>query len=96
MYEYIKDCDMVIGTRTTKELISQAANMSTSLRVANLLVAKFIELLWIKIEPRLTDVGCTYRAFWKSEYDEIKQNFIGLGPEFSPEMIIEFLRNDKR
>jgi glycosyltransferase involved in cell wall biosynthesis len=96
MYEYIKDCDMVIGTRTTKELISQAANMSTSLRVANLLVAKFIELLWIKIEPRLTDVGCTYRTFWKSEYDEIKQNFMGLGPEFSPEMIIEFLRNDKR
>ena len=96
MYEYIKDCDMVIGTRTTKELISQAANMSTGLRIANLLVAKFIELLWIKIEPRLTDVGCTYRTFWKSEYDEIKQNFIGLGPEFSPEMIIEFLRNDKR
>jgi glycosyltransferase involved in cell wall biosynthesis len=96
MYEYIKDCDMVIGTRTTKELISQAANMNTGLRIANLLVAKFIELLWIKIEPRLTDVGCTYRTFWKSEYDEIKQNFIGLGPEFSPEMIIEFLRNDKR
>jgi dTDP-glucose pyrophosphorylase len=96
MYEYIKDCDMVIGTRTTKELISQGANMSSGLRFANLLVAKFIELLWIRIEPRITDVGCTYRAFWKNEYDEIKHNFIGLGPEFSPEMIIEFLRNDKR
>lgn len=96
MYEYIKDCDMVIGTRTTKELISQGANMSTSLRIANILIAKFIELLWITIEPRITDVGCTYRAFWKNEYNEIKHNFISHGPEFSPEMIIEFLRNNKR
>jgi len=96
MYEYIKDCDMVIGTRTTNELINQGANMSTGLRIANLMVAKFIELLWIKREPRLTDVGCTYRTFWKNEYDEIKHNFIGLGPEFSPEMIIEFIKNNKR
>jgi glycosyltransferase involved in cell wall biosynthesis len=96
MYEYIKDCDMVIGTRTTNELINQGANMSTGLRIANLMVAKFIELLWIKREPRLTDVGCTYRTFWKNEYDEIKHNFIGVGPEFSPEMMIEFIKNNKR
>jgi len=96
MYEYIKDCDMVIGTRTTNELINQGANMSTGLRIANLMVAKFIELLWIKREPRLTDVGCTYRTFWKNEYDEIKHNFIGAGPEFSPEMMIEFIKNNKR
>lgn len=96
MYEYIKDCDMVIGTRTTNELINQGANMSTGLRIANLMVAKFIELLWIKREQRLTDVGCTYRTFWKNEYDEIKHNFIGVGPEFSPEMMIEFIKNNRR
>ena len=97
MFEYIKDCDMVIGTRTTKQMINQGANMSTWLRIANLAVAKVIELLWWGYnEPRLTDVGCTYRTFWKKEYDEIKQNFVGTGPEFSPEMMIEFIRNNNR
>jgi len=97
MYEYIKDCDMVIGTRTTKQMIDQAANMQSWLRISNLIVAKTIELLWWGYnEPRLTDVGCTYRAFWKTEYEKIKQNFIGIGPEFSPEMMIEFIRNNNR
>jgi dTDP-glucose pyrophosphorylase len=96
MFEYIKDCDMVIGTRTTRELICQGANMPVWLRVANILVAKFVELLWISKEPRFTDVGCTYRTFWKSSYDEIKSFFIGIGPEFSPEMMIEFTKNNKR
>ena len=97
MYEYIKDCDMVLGTRTTNELINQGSNMSIGLRIANLMVAKFVEILWWNYnEPRFTDVGCTYRAFWKTEYDEIKHNFIGKGPEFSPEMMIEFIRNNKR
>lgn len=97
MYEYIKDCDMVIGTRTTKQMINQGANMQTWLRIANLAVAKTIELLWWGYgEPRLTDVGCTYRTFWKTEYNKIKQNFVGIGPEFSPEMMIEFIRNNNR
>ena len=97
MYEYLKDCDMVLGTRTTNELINQGANMPIGLRIANLMVAKFVEILWWNYnEPRFTDVGCTYRAFWKTEYDEIKHNFIGKGPEFSPEMMIEFIRNNKR
>ena len=97
MYEYIKDCDMVLGTRTTNELIHKGANMSAGLRIANLMVAKFVEILWLKHnEPRFTDVGCTYRTFWKTEYDEIKHNFVGKGPEFSPEMMIEFIRNNKR
>lgn len=96
MYEYIKDCDMVIGTRTTKQLICQGANMKYWLRIGNVLAGKVIELLWIKSEPRFTDVGCTYRTFWKSTYDELKHNFVGVGPEFSPEMMVEFIRNNKR
>ena len=97
MYEYIKDCDMVLGTRTTNELINQGSNMSIGLRIANLMVAKFVEILWWNYnEPRFTDVGCTYRTFWKTEYDEIKHSLVGKGPEFSPEMMIEFVRNNKR
>lgn len=96
MFEYIKDCDMVIGTRTTRELICQNANMPVWLRIANILVAKFVELLWISKEPRFTDVGCTYRTFWKNSYDEVKSYFTGIGPEFSPEMMIEFTKNNQR
>jgi glycosyltransferase involved in cell wall biosynthesis len=96
IYEYLKDCDMVIGTRTTRQLICQGANMPVWLRIANVIAAKFIELLWISKEPRFTDVGCTYRTFWMSSYKEIKHSLLGAGPELSPEMMIEFIRNDMR
>jgi dTDP-glucose pyrophosphorylase len=95
--EYLKDADMVLGTRTTKQMIEQAANMNFFLRWGNLAVAKLIELLWLyKSEPRLTDVGCTYRAIWKPVYYEIRDSLKGVGPEFSPEMIIEAMRYNKR
>lgn len=95
--EYLKDADMVLGTRTTKQMIEQAANMYLILRIGNIVVAKLVELLWIfKKEPRLTDVGCTYRGIWKSCYMEIRGSLFGIGPEFSPEMIIECIKHNKR
>jgi hypothetical protein len=95
--EYLKDADMVLGTRTTSQMIEQSANMSFLLRLGNILAAKFIELLWLrKHEPRLTDVGCTYRGIWKSAYNEIRGSLKGTGPEFSPEMIIAAMCYNKR
>jgi dTDP-glucose pyrophosphorylase len=95
--EYLKDADMVLGTRTTKQMIEQAANMPRLLRWGNVFVAKLIEILWLyKSEPRLTDVGCTYRALWRSAYQEIRDSLESKGPEFSPEMIIEAMRYNKR
>ena len=56
-----------------------------------------VEALWWGQEPRFTDVGCTYRAIWKDAYYAIsEENLIGVGPEFSPEMMIEALRARKR
>jgi dTDP-glucose pyrophosphorylase len=95
--EYLKDADMVLGTRTTKQMIEQAANMSFLLRWGNICMAKIIELLWLyKNEPRLTDVGCTYRGIWRSDYNVIKNSLQCSGPAFSPEMIIEAMRHNKR
>ncbi len=94
--EYMKDADMVIGTRTTRQMIEQGANMKGLLRWGNVFVGKLVELLWWSQEPRFTDVGCTYRAIWKDTYLKIKGNLCGLGPEFSPEMMIEILRARKR
>jgi dTDP-glucose pyrophosphorylase len=94
--EYMKDSDMVIGTRTTRQMIEQGANMKGLLRWGNVVVGKFVEALWWGQEPRFTDVGCTYRAIWKDAYLKIRSNLEGIGPEFSPEMMIEILRARKR
>lgn len=95
--EYLKDADMVLGTRTTKQMIEQAANMNFLLRWGNVVVAKLIEFLWLyKNEPRLTDVGCTYRGIWNPVYREMRDSLIGCGPEFAPEMIIEAMHHNKR
>jgi dTDP-glucose pyrophosphorylase len=89
--EYLKDCDMVMGTRTTRQMIEQGANMGSLLRWGNVTVGKIIEALWWNQEPRFTDVGCTYRAIWKSSYEKIRPYLKARGPDFSPEMMIAIL-----
>ncbi len=89
--EYLKDCDMVIGTRTTRQMIEQGANMRSLVRWGNVFYGKIIEVLWWGQEPRFTDVGCTYRALWRNSYIRIKPYLNAPGPEFSPEMIIAML-----
>ena len=94
--EYMKDADMVMGTRTTRQMVEQGTNMVGIVRWANVLVGKFIEALWWAQEPRFTDVGCTYRAIWRDVYERIRPNLVGIGPEFAPEMMIEVLRMRRR
>lgn len=93
---YMRDADMVIGTRTTKQMIEQGANMDAFLRWGNVLAAKVLQFLWIKQEPRFTDLGCTYRAIWRDTYLTIRENLSGKGPEFSPEMMVEVLRAERK
>jgi NDP-sugar pyrophosphorylase family protein len=94
--EYMKDADMVVGTRTTRQMIEQGANMDWFLRWGNVFLGKMVELLWWRQEPRFTDVGCTYRGIWKDFYNKIKDNLTAPGPEFSVEMMIEVLRTRGR
>jgi hypothetical protein len=56
---YSNECDVVLGTRTTRELIWADANMDWFLRWGNWAVAKLIEVLFNT--NHLSDVGCTYR-----------------------------------
>jgi glycosyltransferase involved in cell wall biosynthesis len=56
---YSSECDVVFGTRTTRELIWAEANMARFLRWGNWAVAKLIEVLYNT--SHLSDVGCTYR-----------------------------------
>jgi dTDP-glucose pyrophosphorylase len=90
--EYLKDADMVVGTRTTRQMIEQGANMDGLLRWGNVVVGKLIEALWWNLEPRFTDVGCTYRAIWRDAYEKIRGYLGRDDAAFSPEMMIEVLR----
>ncbi len=96
MLEYLKDADMVIGTRTTRELIEQGTNMRGPVRWGNVLVAKAVEAMWWSRQPRFTDVGCTYRALWRDAYHKMRPYLHGVGPELSPEMMIAALQTRQR
>lgn len=93
---YLRDADMVVGTRTTKQMIEQGANMDALLRWGNVIAAKILQTLWIRQEPRFTDLGCTYRAIWRDSYQTIRANLSGTGPEFAPEMMVEILRAERK
>jgi dTDP-glucose pyrophosphorylase len=96
IFEYLKDADMVVGTRTTRELIEQGTNMRGPVRWGNVFVAKMVELMWWGQQPRFTDVGCTYRALWRDTYHKIRPLLEGVGPELSPEMMIATIQAGKR
>jgi len=83
---YSNDFDFVIGSRTSKEMIHEGANMGKFLRWGNWILAKMIEVLFNG--PSLTDVGCTYRLIKRDALEKIKDKFTVGGSHFSPEMII--------
>jgi dTDP-glucose pyrophosphorylase len=91
LLEYLKDADMVIGTRTTRQLIEQGTNMRGPVRWGNIIVAKLVEVLWWGRVARFTDVGCTLRALWRDSYQRMRPVLEGVGPELSPEMMVAAL-----
>jgi glycosyltransferase involved in cell wall biosynthesis len=94
---YIDACPFVLGTRTTRQMVEQGANMGFFVRWANVAMAKILELLWFfPHEPRLTDVGCSYRAVRREAWRAIRAGCEQSGPAFSPEMICEAYRHSLR
>ena len=66
---YSDECDVVFGTRTTRELIWRGANMDWFLRWGNWAVAKLIEFLFDT--SHLSDVGCTYRLLRRETAEQV-------------------------
>ena len=94
---YLGDADMVMGTRTTRQMVQQGANMRFLLRWGNVFMAKFLQLCWLRpSEPRFTDVGCTFRALHKRTFDRIRPRLSQTGPAFSPEMMCAVLQERLR
>jgi len=91
LLSYLKEADMVIGTRTTRQLIEQGSTMRGVVRLAHTALGSLLELLWWTREGRFTDVGCTFRAVWRSAYEQIEKDLHSKGPEFLAEMVIASL-----
>ncbi len=82
---YADDFDLVLGTRTTRELIWREANMGWFLRVGNWLVAKLQQALFDG--PSLSDCGCTLRLVRREAAARMHDRFTVGGSHFLPEMV---------
>lgn len=91
---YSEDFEMVCGTRTTRELIWDQANMGWFLRVGNWTVAKMLQVLFDG--PSLSDCGCTLRLTHRAAVEKIQDQMTVGGSHFLPEMVILGLKNKVR
>lgn len=82
---YADDFDLVLGTRTTRELIWHGANMGWQLRWGNWVVAKLLQVLFGG--PSLSDCGCTLRLLRRTASDKLLPRFTVGGSHFLPEMV---------
>ncbi len=88
---YSDDFDVVLGTRTAKELIWSGANMGHFLRLGNWFIAKVLE--YAHNGPSLTDVGCTLKLIKGPQLRKIIGRFTVGGSAFSPEFMILCVKN---
>jgi glycosyltransferase involved in cell wall biosynthesis len=82
---YADEFDLVLGTRTTRELIWREANMGLFLRWGNWIVAKLLQVLFDG--PSLSDCGCTLRLVRRSAARRMLDRFTVGGSHFLPEMV---------
>ncbi len=83
---YAADFDLVMGTRTTQELIWREANMGWFLRVGNVVVAKLLQYLFDG--PSLSDCGCTMRLIRRDAAARLHDRLTVGGSHFLPEMVV--------
>ncbi len=83
---YSTDCDVVLGTRTTREMIWDGANMGWFLKWGNWAVAKLVEVLFNT--SHLSDVGCTYRLMRRDTARWMAENMSVGGSHAGPEMML--------
>lgn len=92
MLAYIENADMVVGTRTTRELNTPDSQLNTSIRWGNVLMAKLLQVRFHAV--RLTDVGCTFRVIRRAALEKIIDQLRVTGNHFSCEMILVALENN--
>jgi len=83
---YSHDFELVMGTRTSRQLIWSGANMDWFLRLGNIAVAKLAEFLFNT--PQLTDCGCTMRLVRRDKLQLFIDRLQVTRSHFLPEMVI--------
>lgn len=83
---YSDEFDLVLGTRTTNELIWEGANMGAFLKWGNWAVAKMVEAIFNT--SHLSDIGCTYRLISKDMARFLAKNMKVGSSHAGPEMLM--------
>jgi glycosyltransferase involved in cell wall biosynthesis len=83
---YSDDAELVLGTRTTRELIWGGANMGPALRWGNWFVAKLLQIMFGT--SSLSDAGCTMRLVHREALERFQDELTVGGSHFLPEMVI--------
>ena len=88
---YADNFDYVLGTRTTREMIWQGANMGLFLKWGNWAVAKMAEFLFNA--TILTDCGCTLRLIARPAYEKLRPYFTREKNDFGLELTLLVIRH---
>jgi glycosyltransferase involved in cell wall biosynthesis len=91
---YADDFELVLGTRTTRELIWRGANMGWQLRWGNWIVAKLLQVLFGG--PSLSDCGCTMRLIHQRTARRMLPRLTVGSSHFLPEMVCLALMDGAR
>ena len=91
---YSTDFDVVLGSRTNRELIWTGANMGWFMKWGNWWVAKYIEFLFNT--TTLTDVGCTMRLLNRRALEGVLPALSVGGSHFGPELTLRCIRQKTR
>lgn len=83
---YSGECDVVLGTRTTREMIWEGANMGWFLKWGNWAVAKMVEVFFNT--SHLSDIGCTYRLLSRDTAKYFAEKMTVGGSHAGPEMLM--------
>ena len=88
---YAGDFDYVVGTRTSREMIWEGANMGVFLKWGNWAVGKMTEALFNS--SILTDCGCTLRLIGRPAYEKLRPYFTRTGSDFGFELTLLVIRH---
>lgn len=91
---YSSDFDVVLGSRTNRELIWTGANMGWFMKWGNWAVAKYIEILFNTTS--LTDVGCTMRLLNRKTLAGLLPVLSIGGSHFGPELTLQSILKKAR
>ena len=83
---YARQYPVVIGTRTNQSTILQGSEMGLSRKLANVLVAKLLEVLFNT--NALTEVGCTYKCFHRSALADLARYWQTTDALFATELLL--------